>query len=342
MDYIFNYFNILLTGFSIFTCLILLAAYLFFLPDMRKSRSSKISCIVLLLGLATLQSMHSMYFFEQLTLLDGRAYGFLLTLIPPSFYFFSRAILSGATAQAHIKSSDLAHGLPPILALILPISILPVVAFVFGTGYTFWFTRVIVQLRGHTNRFKFELFFFAMFAAMALGALILGLFLPSMDPHIFYSAYANSISIALLLILSSLLFFPELLSDILLVTEMAYANSRLGGIDTDLKLKELDKLVILDKQFQNEDLSLTTLSELIELTPHQLSELINSHHGFGFPRYIREQRVHEAKRLLREDTKSSILAISMETGFKSQSNFYTAFKEIVGMSPGQYRKLPKS
>jgi len=297
MDYIFNYFNILLTGFSIFTCLILLAAYLFFLPDMRKSRSSKISCIVLLLGLATLQSMHSMYFFEQLTLLDGRAYGFLLTLIPPSFYFFSRAILSGATAQTHIQSSDLAHGLPPILALILPISILPVVAFVFGTGYTFWFTRVIVQL---------------------------------------------PISIALLLILSSLLFFPELLSDILLVTEMAYANSRLGGIDTELKLKELDKLVILDKQFQNEDLSLTTLSELIELTPHQLSELINSHHGFGFPRYIREQRVHEAKRLLREDTKTSILAISMETGFKSQSNFYTAFKEIVGMSPGQYRKLPKS
>ena len=94
----------------------------------------------------------------------------------------------------------------------------------------------------------------------------------------------------------------------------------------------------VDKHFQNEDLSLSNLADSLELSSHQLSELINSHFGYGFPRYIRDQRINEAKRLLIEEPATSVLAVSMETGFKSQSNFYTAFKDITGLSPGQFRK----
>jgi len=304
---------------------------------MRKTPQAKATCCVLLLGLTGLQLMHALYFAAAEPLLSYRLYGVTLTLIPPSFYFFSRNILFieelKTTQWLHV-----CHAIPPTLALILPIAFLPPLAFTFGTIYTFWFTRVIFKLRGHTQRFKFELFFFGMFAVMALGALVLGLLLPALNPAVFYTAYANAISVALILIVAALIFFPELLSDILLVSELAYAKSRLNGIDTDTKLAELDKLMSLDKQFQNEDLSLSTLADLLELNTHQLSELINSHFGFGFPRYVREQRIKEAKRLLVTEADSSILAISMETGFKSQSSFYTAFKEIVGVSPGQFRK----
>jgi len=76
----------------------------------------------------------------------------------------------------------------------------------------------------------------------------------------------------------------------------------------------------------------------MELSVHQLSELINSNFDYSFPRYIREHRIREAKELLINEPNSSVLSISMMTGFKSQSNFYTAFKEITGFSPGQYRK----
>lgn len=333
----FNHLSLLLAGFSIFACAILLVAYLWFLPDMRKSRISKVACLALLSGLSFLQFLHSLYFANNVALLDYRGYGFLLTIIPPSFYFFSRSILF-TTNQPKLRWLDLLHGLPPLLALILPIKALPPLAFLIGTAYTFWFTRVVISLRGHTQRFKFELFFFGLFAVMALGALVLGLALPKLDHSLFYTAYTNAISIALLMIVAALIFFPELLSDILIVSELAYAKSRLGGIDTQSKLKELDRLMSIDKQFQNEDLGLATLAELVGLNSHQLSELINSHFGIGFPRYIREQRVEEAKRLLLANTKTSVLAISMETGFKSQSNFYTAFKEITGISPGEFRK----
>lgn len=330
-----NHLSILLAGFSVFACLILLSAYLFFLPDMRKSASGKIACTVLLSCLALLQLAHYAYFKEHVSLLDFRAYGLILTLTPPSFYFFSRVVLFSDNQYGKI---DLLHIAPLLLAAFIPIEWIPAMAFTFGSAYTLWFTRLVLQLRGQGKRFHFELFFFGMFAVMALGALMLGLALPSLDPHIFYSAYGNAISLAILLIVAALLFFPELLSDILLISELAYAKSKLNGIDTAAKLGQLSQLMTADKHFQNEDLSLSNVADSLELTTHQLSELINSHFGYGFPRYIREQRVTEAKRLLIDEPGSSVLAISMETGFKSQSNFYTAFKDITGVSPGQFRK----
>lgn len=339
MDYRgFDHLSTLATGFSIVACLVLLIAYLCFLPEMRKTIAAKLACAALLIGLAALQMAHSLYFGFEVDLLARREYGLLLAVVPASFYFFSRQILSVNTNQPKRAGFDLCHVTPLVLALFLPIAWLPPLAFLFGTGYTFWFARVVIKLRGHTKRFKFELFFFGMFALMALGALTLGLLLPTLDPYIFYVAYANAISIALLSTLSALLFFPQLLSDILIVGELAYAKTRLADIDIEIKLEELQKLMSEDKQFQNEDLNLTLVAELLNLTPHQLSELINSHFGFGFPKYVRARRIDEAKRLLVEDRNVSILAISMETGFKSQSNFYTAFKEITGLSPGQFRK----
>ena len=36
---------------------------------------------------------------------------------------------------------------------------------------------------------------------------------------------------------------------------------------------------------------------------------------------------------------ASVLSVGLSVGFTSQSNFYEAFREIEGMTPGQYRKL---
>lgn len=332
-----SHWSLLLSGFSIFASLILLLAYLWFLPDMRKTFHSKLACIALLTGLMLLQFAHSLYFSSQIALLQYRAYGVLLAAIPPSFYFFSRSILFVGDESQSVPR-NLVHLIPVLCALILPIAYLPAFAFMFGTFYTFWFANVVYKMRSHTKRFRYELFFFGLFAAMALGALILGLLLPTLDPNIFYTSYANAISTALLLIVAALIFFPELLSDILLVSELAYAKSHLKDVDIETKLVELEKLIVLDKHYQHENLSLSGLADLMHLSTHQLSELINSHFGYGFPKYMREQRIKQAKRMLIDEPNASVLSISLDTGFKSQSNFYTAFKEVTGISPGNFRK----
>jgi AraC-like DNA-binding protein len=138
--------------------------------------------------------------------------------------------------------------------------------------------------------------------------------------------------------MTSLIIFPELLNDIAAVATVSYASTSLKGVDIQSSLDKLETLMKTEKLYQNEKLNLSMVADAMELTSHQLSELINVHFGMSFSRYIRSQRIAAAKYLLSSQPQSSILAISLETGFKSQSNFYVAFKEITGQSPGDYRK----
>ena len=83
---------------------------------------------------------------------------------------------------------------------------------------------------------------------------------------------------------------------------------------------------------------LASLAAELGITGHQLSELVNSRLGVGFSRYVRERRVEAAKALLISAPSQSILSVSLDTGFRSQSAFYAAFKEIMGQSPGDFRE----
>ena len=330
-----SFFTQLIAGFSIFSAAILLFAYLFFLPDMRKSVVGKLACATLLISLSGLQFGHYLYFSEGVDLLNDRRYLYLLLFVPITFYFFSRVVLF-PDAKLHLY--HILHLIPLIIGILSPLKAIPVIAFLIGTGYTFWFARIVFQLRGQRSRFKFEIFFGVLFALMALLALILGLSIPYIDHTIFFSAYAGSIGIAMLLVTAAVIIFPELMSDIVEITEAAYANSTLSGVNVDALRISLERLMNEDKVYQNEDLSLNTLAEMLDISGHQLSELINTQFDCGFPRFIREQRVAEAKEMLVNEPSASVLSIGMSTGFKSQSNFYSAFRDITGMSPGNFRK----
>ncbi len=326
--------SIILSGFSIISIFVLLGIYLFSLPNMSKTLAGKFFCTITLLSIALVQVGHYLYFTQGSNLLESRFFCSLLVIIPPVFFCFGREVLF---VDVRYTKYDLLHGMPILLSLFLQVQLLPSFAFLFGTVYTFWFTRAIYKLRHESRRFKFEIFFFGLFAAMALSALALGLLLPFIDDSIFHISYSNAIAIAILLIISSLLIFPELLSDILLIAELAYTKTKLHGIDHHQKKADLENLMIQEKLYENEDLSLSMVAKLLDLSSHQLSELINTQYNYSFPRFIREHRVKAAKSLLMSDKNASILSISMMTGFKSQSNFYTAFKESTGQSPGRYR-----
>ncbi len=234
------------------------------------------------------------------------------------------------------------HFLWLILSLSLPIESIPAIAFIVGMAYTTWFVSLVWGMREQRSHFHFEMFFFAVFALMALLLLILGLALPYINTELFYLIYSISIGLALVLVVGALVAFPDVVSDIMLIANLTYSSSKLGGVDVDAAQARLETLMTEEAIYQNEGLNLGELAELVALTPHQLSELINSRYDMGFPRFLRERRVTAAKRLLREEIDTSILAISMMTGFKSQSNFYAAFKEATGTSPGNYRQNHRS
>ena len=130
---------------------------------------------------------------------------------------------------------------------------------------------------------------------------------------------------------------PNAIENLAEAVKLSYANTTLGNVAVSAKLEQLTQLMEQKQLYQDENLSLAMLAQELGLSSHQLSELINTHFEMNFSRYIRKQRVEAAKRILTRDAQASILSISMEVGFKSQSNFYAAFKEVTGMSPGQFR-----
>lgn len=94
-----------------------------------------------------------------------------------------------------------------------------------------------------------------------------------------------------------------------------------------------------DRIYMDSELSLPNLAESLALSPHQLSELLNTKLGKSFSRYVRELRVSAARNMLCNEPSASVLSVGLSVGFTSQSNFYEAFREIEGMTPGQFRKL---
>ena len=327
--------TMLAIGFSVVAAVVLLIAYLFFIRDMRKTPSSMLACALLLLSLVTLQLAHWHFLNTGAELFEYRWYVAALLITPPAFYFFSRELLQPDTRPT---LSDLVHFLPISLIFTIPTNYVVPLALTIGAGYTIWIVRVVIGIRRQVRRFWFEAFFFSFFALLAVVVLVLAIASPTLSTSVFYLSYANMTGLAFVLVVGALISFPELLSDISAAAELAYATSTLKNVDTEQKLAELERVMRDDRIYQNESLNLGSLAEALDLTPHQLSELINTRFEVGFSRFIRERRVAEAKRLLKEDQSASVLSISLTTGFKSQSNFYTAFKEITGKSPGEFRK----
>lgn len=331
--------SIINIGFSIIVSVVLFVCYVFFLKSNNKSVSAIGSCGLILAGITLLQFEHLDFVLNQSDPLESLYYRALLFLIPPLFYFFSRFVLF---PNYQIKLYSIIHFIPFLLVFFVAKEIAVPVAFLIGTGYCLWLSHIIYSVRRHRKRFEIEFFFFAFFSLLAIIVLVFGFSVSFIDNAYFYHFYANGIALAFVLVTGAFIIYPDLLNEITEVVKLSYTTSTLANIDIDGNLNKLSELMQQSKLYQNENLNLSLLAESMGLSGHQLSELINTQFGMNFSKYIRELRVEQAKKLLKDELKSSILSISMETGFKSQSNFYAAFKDITGESPGAFRKIVNS
>ncbi|MBQ9606141.1 MAG: helix-turn-helix transcriptional regulator [Lachnospiraceae bacterium] len=73
------------------------------------------------------------------------------------------------------------------------------------------------------------------------------------------------------------------------------------------------------------------------MSPDYLSHYFTEKTGYQLNNYIRDKRIKKAQLLL-ADSSLSIQEISDMTGFSSVSYFHTAFKNVCGVTPQQYRQ----
>ncbi|HNX56892.1 MAG TPA: helix-turn-helix domain-containing protein [Prolixibacteraceae bacterium] len=101
----------------------------------------------------------------------------------------------------------------------------------------------------------------------------------------------------------------------------------------------LEEVLGKDKLFLDNELTLATLSDRMNLQPYLVSELINRFGGEPFFDFINRYRISEVKRRLTDPAYNSfsILGIAFDCGFNSKSSFNTAFKKFTGKTPSEFR-----
>lgn len=98
-----------------------------------------------------------------------------------------------------------------------------------------------------------------------------------------------------------------------------------------------------DKAYLDQDLSLKSLAERLDISSGYLSQIINQYEEKNFFDFVNGHRVNEVKQKITDSAFDhlSLLGIAYESGFKSKSTFNLAFKKLSGMTPTAYKKQIK-
>lgn len=328
----------LFTGYSLGALLVLALTH-FNRVQYPQHRAVRWAGRALLGALALLQGVHAVGLWSTTGLTEHPAYGAALFLVAPCFYFVARQVLvpqNPAPRPAQVA----AHLAPALTTVVLPLAWTLPLAFGLGALYLAWLLRMLWTLRGARDQWARELGLLAVAAVVGAAVCVLGLVQGGTPTEPFFALYACAIGLAVLLVQVLLGLRPQLAQDAMETAQtVAYATTTLASVDVVATLERLDRLMAAQHRYRDADLSLPTLAQELGLTAHQLSELLNTRLGKGFGRYLRECRVAAAQRMLLDEPLASVLSVGLAVGFSAQSNFYEAFREIQGGTPGQYRKL---
>jgi len=101
---------------------------------------------------------------------------------------------------------------------------------------------------------------------------------------------------------------------------------------------KLEEIMNQKKPHLNPTLSLFELAQMMNLTTHQLSKIINQGFEKNFSNFINGYRVEEFKQLVqqRDYQQMTLLAIALEAGFNSKTTFNKAFKDYTNTTPKQF------
>lgn len=104
---------------------------------------------------------------------------------------------------------------------------------------------------------------------------------------------------------------------------------------------KINAFVVDEENYLIPEMSLDFLAKTFNKSGSYISQIINKNIGKSFNDYINVLRVEKSKELLKNPAyyKYTITAIALESGFKSKSSFYNAFKKHAEMTPSEFKSV---
>jgi YesN/AraC family two-component response regulator len=119
-------------------------------------------------------------------------------------------------------------------------------------------------------------------------------------------------------------------------TEIEFEQNEKNNLELKQQIIELFEV---QKIYKNSDLRITTISETLNTNRTYISRLINEEFDMNFSEFVNKYRITEAISFL-EDKDFKIYTmehIAEMSGFGSINSFNRVFKEIEGVTPGQFK-----
>ena len=120
--------------------------------------------------------------------------------------------------------------------------------------------------------------------------------------------------------------------------QVKYGNKTISTEEADAIASKLEVLFNEKKIYKNPELKLSDVADELAISPHSLSQYLNDNLGKRFSAFVNTYRIAAAEEMLKEYHQLTLEAIGQECGFKSNSSFYAAFKDLKGMTPARYKR----
>jgi AraC-like DNA-binding protein len=214
--------------------------------------------------------------------------------------------------------------------------------------YLFWCTLLFLRQKNSINP-RTQIWLHCFIISLLITTLVylyvaIKLFSHTLDTESFDSIpiYTASGIAYILLPITLIVFFPEVLYGIKKqeadgVKEKSEIKQEEVDNHTEIA-KRIEEYLRREKPYLNPDFELADLATALKVNPKQVSFACRHVLHLKFTDLRAQLRVEHAKELLKKGLTESITidAIGVDSGFKSRSTYYEAFKVETGMTPSQY------
>lgn len=122
-----------------------------------------------------------------------------------------------------------------------------------------------------------------------------------------------------------------------------YRSNPLNDADCARIMKLVDTVMDRDKLYTDPDLKISQLAAHAGISSHKLSQVFNQYVNKKFYDYVNMYRVKEFKKIASRGGASryTLTAMAEKAGFSSRASFFRHFKDVEGISPGEFLKQLK-
>ncbi|MBP1540966.1 MAG: helix-turn-helix domain-containing protein [Prevotella sp.] len=118
-----------------------------------------------------------------------------------------------------------------------------------------------------------------------------------------------------------------------------YERVRMNEAECEKILCHIHKYMETQKPYQNPELKMADVAEVLQVSPSKLSQVFNLYLNESYYEFINNYRLEEFKRRVDagDNERFTLLALSEQCGFK-KSSFFATFRRVEGMTPTEYLK----